>query len=164
MPYEQGAEVTGRLANNAGDPIPGATLCVKAQTPGVDTAAVPVGTVTTDAVGHYSYAVPPVPNRELMIGYRHDSRQVARQVRYYSHARPTLKLRPRRVSNGKSIHLWGWLPGPNAAGRVVVLQASALHSRRWLTFRRATADANGRFEARYRFSRPPARPPTGSGR
>lgn len=152
VPYSRGAEVTGRLANNAGDPIRGATLCVKARTLGVDPELAAVATVKTDSGGRYSYRVPPGPNRELLIGYRHDSSQVARGVRFYSHTRPTLRLRPQTVRNGRWIRLWGALPGPRAGGRVVVLQASALHSRRWLTFRRATANRHGRFHSRYRFN------------
>jgi hypothetical protein len=152
VPYEKGAEVAGRLADNAGDPIRGATICLKSQTLGVDPNAAAIATVKTDGTGHYAYQVPPGPNRELTVGYRHDSVQVAREVRFYSHSRPTLKLHPSRVRNGKRIRLWGSLPGPNAGGRVVVLQASALHSRRWLTFLRATADAHGHFHSRYRFT------------
>ncbi len=57
--YGQGAEVTGRLADNAGDPVSGATLCVKAQTSGLDPKPMPVGTVKTDAAGRYNYEVAP---------------------------------------------------------------------------------------------------------
>ena len=69
-----------------------------------------------------------------IIGYRHDTYQVARAVRYYSHAEPSLHLAPRKVRNGHRIRLWGSAARARAGGRVVVLQASALHARRWLTF------------------------------
>ena len=150
--YGKGAAVAGRLADDAGDPVSGATLCVKAQTLGLDSRAFGVGTVKTDAQGRYSYQVPPGPNREIVIGYRHDARQVARDVRYYAHAQPTLRRAPRKLTNGKRVRLWGSLPGPNAGGRVVVLQANVPGSKRWLTFRRATTDPNGAFRSRYRFS------------
>ena len=58
VPYGKGAEVTGQLADNAGDPVAGATLCVKMQTQGVEPSALPVGTVKTDANGNYAYKVP----------------------------------------------------------------------------------------------------------
>ena len=58
VPYGKGAEVTGQLADNAGDPVAGATLCVKMQTQDVEPSALPVGTVKTDANGNYAYKVP----------------------------------------------------------------------------------------------------------
>jgi len=86
-----------------------------------------------------------------MLGYRHDAFQVAHDVRYYAHAAPSLAAGPPRVENGQAVHLWGTLPGPAADGRVVILQANVLGSRRWITFRRATTDDAGKFKAAYRF-------------
>jgi hypothetical protein len=151
--YGQGAVVEGKLASNAGDPVAGATICVKSQTLGVDAAPASVGVAKTDNSGHYAYQVPPGPNRELMVGYRHDSSQVARDVSYFSHAQPSLNLSPRKVKDGHRIKLWGSLPGPNAGGRVVVLQASAPGTKRWLTFRKATTGDGGNFASHYKFSR-----------
>lgn len=150
-PYGQPAEVKGGLVNNAGDPISGATICVQAQTEGDPGGPAPIATATTDANGRFSYQVPAGPNRSLLIGYRHDAFQVARTISYASHTKPTLELSRGRVHEGDRIGITGSLPGPNAAGRVVVLQASALHGRRWLTFRRATTGSRGGFRATYRF-------------
>lgn len=150
--YGQGAEVTGRLADNAGDPVSGATLCVKAQTSGLDPRPLPVGTVKTGAAGRYSYQVAPGPNRELTIGYRHDASQVARDVRYYAHAQPSLLRSPRKLRNGKRVRLWGSVPGPGAGGRVVVIQAALPGSKRWVTFRNTTANSQGAFQSSYRFT------------
>src|SRR5262249_32282570 len=137
--------------DNAGDVISGATICVQAQTLESSDELAPIGTATTDAKGHFTYVVPPGPNRQILVGYRHNAFQVARSVRYYAHTKPTLKIRPRKAHAGGRIHLRGTVPGPNAGGRVVVLQASALHSKRWFTFHRATANPGGIFHARYRF-------------
>ncbi len=150
--YGQSADVSGRLATNSGDPVSGATLCVKQQTLGVDPKPSSVGVVKTDASGHYSYDVGAGPNREIVIGYRHDANQVARDVRYFAHGKPTLHIAPRKVKNGHKIKIRGSVPGPSAGGRVVVLEASAPHSRRWFTFRKATSNANGVFRTRYRFT------------
>lgn len=149
--YGSGAEVSGTLRDDAGDPISGATLCLKSQTLGIDPAPAPVGTVKTDAEGRFAYAVPAGPNRELMVGYRHDSFQLARSVRYYAHTAPTLVANPPKLANGGRVKLWGLLPQPGAEGRVVVLQANVVGSKRWITFRRATTDAHGHFQAGYRF-------------
>jgi hypothetical protein len=149
--YGSGAEVSGTLRDDAGDPISGATLCVKSQTLGIDPSPAPVGTVKTDAEGRFAYAVPAGPNRELMVGYRHDAFQLARSVRYYAHTAPTLVANPPKLENGGRVKLWGLLPQPGAEDRVVVLQANVVGSRRWITFRRATTDAHGHFQAGYRF-------------
>jgi hypothetical protein len=151
-PYGKAAEIQGRLTTDAGDPVRGATLCVKAQTIAVDQQPTSVGSVTTDAEGEYRYELAPGPNRQVVIGYRHDSRQVARDVRYYARVRPSLKLTPSSLQNGESVHLWGTLPGPGAGRRVVVLQANAPGSKRWITFRRATTNSQGGYRTAYRFS------------
>jgi hypothetical protein len=150
--YGKGAVIEGRLSTDAGDPVRGAKLCVKAQTLAVDARPSPVGSVVTDAEGEYRYELAPGPNREVVVGYRHDTRQVARDVRYYARVRPSLKATPELLDNGQRVHLWGMLPGPRAARRVVVLQANAPGSGRWITFRRATTNSRGGFRAEYRFS------------
>ena len=149
--FGQGAEVKGQLADNAGDPISGATICVEAQTEGVPGEPAPVATATTDASGQFSYELPSGPNRRVLIGYRHDAFQVGRTITYAAHSKPTVELQPGRIHEGDSIKITGMLPGPASAGRVVVLQASALHGRRWLTFRKATTGPRGGFRATYRF-------------
>jgi hypothetical protein len=150
--YGRPASLIGKLANNAGDPIRGARLCVKMATIGVDAHAASVGSVTTDANGRYRYEVPPGPNREVTIGYRHNSSQVAREVRYYAHAGPSLRVSSPRVANGDRVRFWGELPGPSNVGRVVVLQAGTVGSSRWIIFRKATAKAHGVFRASYHFT------------
>lgn len=151
VPYNHTAKVTGELSDDAGDAISGATICVQAQTLGSSGGLAPIGTAMTDANGHFTYVVPPGPNRKILVGYRHNAFQVARSVLYFAHTKPTLKIKPRKVKAGGRIRLKGWVPGPEAGGRVVVLQASALHSKRWFTFHRATANPRGVFHARYRF-------------
>ncbi len=150
--YGKGAEVVGRLANNAEDPVAGATLCVKLQTLGVQPQATTVGAVSTDANGDYSYRLPPGPNRDVVIGFRHDSLQVARDVRFYAHVRPTLEASARKLRNGERIDFSGQLPGPGRRGRVVILQANVLGSKRWITFRKATSARKGIFQASYHFT------------
>ncbi len=144
--------MTGSLRTDAGDPVRGATLCVKMATLGIDSSPSNVGTVETDASGHYAYSVPPGPNREVEIGYRHDSRQIVRDVRYYAHAKPSLRLAPAALHNGQRVHLWGNLPGPRPGRRVVIIQANAPGSSRWITFRKATTNQRGAFSTSYHFT------------
>jgi hypothetical protein len=149
--YGRGALLRGLLSDQAGDPVAGARLCLKMRTEGIAAAPRAVGTVRTDAEGRYSYRVAPGPNREIVVGYRNDASQLAREVRFYARAGPSLKLSPPRLRNGERVELWGRLPGPRPGRRVVVLQAGIPSSSRWITFRRATSDARGAFRAGYRF-------------
>lgn len=152
VPFDKGARVRGDLANDSGEPISGATICVQLETPGSPRGLVPVGTATTDASGHYTYDIHPGPNRRVLIGYRHDSFQVGRSIRYYSHVRPTIKLSAGKLHNGDVLKIKGKLPGGHrAAGRVVVLQAGALHSKKWYPFGETTTNAEGRYHYEYRF-------------
>jgi hypothetical protein len=147
----QGALLTGRLTDGAGNPVAGAVLCTREAVSGGPLAA--VGTVTTDANGRYRYRVSPGPNRKLQVGYRYDRNQIESGAVFKSRLRPKLKLWPkRRTTNGKRIRMYGSIPGPRKAGRIVILQASALHSHSWLTFRKARTDALGNFTAHYRFT------------
>jgi hypothetical protein len=151
VPAEQTATVTGDLTNNAGEPISGATICVQAQVQESGTEPQTIATTTTDANGNFRYEVPPGPNRRLMLGYRHDAFQVGKTLQFNSHAKPTIELSRGHVRRGGKIGISGSLPGVNAAGRVVILQASSLHGTRWLTFRRATTGPDGSFHSAYRF-------------
>lgn len=150
--HGKGAEVIGELNDIAGEPIPGAALCIKSAPIGLDRAPEVIGVAKTDASGHYTYPVSPGPSRELLIGYRHDTTQVARKVRYYARARAWLRVNDSEVENGDRVRFAGRLAGPAAGGRVVVLQAGALGSSRWFTFRRTTTGRKGAFRAGYRFS------------
>ncbi len=150
--YGQGAEVSGQLANKAGEPISGATICVEATLLGVEPPQLSVATVTTDGDGNFSYRVPPGPDREVLVGYRHDANQVSRDVRYYAHAGPSLHVKPSHLFNRHRVHFRGQLPGPDSGGRVVVLEANVLGSKEWLTFRRATTNSSGVFKSAYRFT------------
>ena len=99
--------------------------------------------------------IPIRPNRltarNVIIGYRHNASQVARQVRYYSRAEPTLKVAPQKLTDHHRVHLWGQVPGSDPVGRVVVLQANVPGSKRWITIRQTTTGAEGPFKSSYRF-------------
>lgn len=155
LPAGRAANVAGELTNAAGDAISGATICVQSQIQESAEGPKPVATTTTDAHGHFTYKIPPGPNRRVLLGYRHDTFQVARSVTYFAHARLGFKVTPGTLSNGGEVKMRGKLPGPRSAERVVVLQAGALHSDHWYTFERATTNAHGVFHAHYRFDATP---------
>jgi hypothetical protein len=148
-----GATVAGRLTDANGNGIEGATLCVSERTMLPGWRAWPTASVRTGAGGSFSYEVAPGPSREIGFAYRYDRDQIAATASFHSRAVPTLELSRRRVRNGRAMRLFGELPGPEAAGRVVVFQARGPGRKRWHTFRRAETDGDGRFAARYRFRR-----------
>jgi hypothetical protein len=146
-----GAEVRGTLTSGSGQPVSGATICVQTQTEGSGTGPQPVATATTDAAGDFDYGVDPGPDRQVVVGYRHGAFQVARSLTVQSHAEPTFVVDPPKLRDGQEVQIRGALPQPEAAGRVVVLQANVLGSHRWITFRKATTGPRGGFRSGYRF-------------
>ena len=147
----EGALLTGRLTDNSGDPVTHAALCMREGVAGHGLED--AGTVKTDSEGRYRYGVAPGPNRRLEVGYRFNRNQIERHADFYSRLRPRLHLSPKhRTSNGKSLRLYGSIPGPSNEDRVVILQASYPHSKQWKTFAKAKTDSDGRYLAHYRFS------------
>jgi hypothetical protein len=147
----QGALLTGELADNSGDPVAGATLCMKEGVAGQGLEG--VGTVTTNSAGHYRYGVAPGPNRRLQVGYRYNRHQLEREARFFSKLRPKLMLSPKRKTrNGETLRLYGSIPGPSNDGRVVILQARYPHSKRWSTFAKAKTGRHGNYVAGYLFT------------
>jgi rare lipoprotein A len=156
VPYERSAVIAGRVTTADGAPLSDATLEVEESLIGAGAAAgervaVPrVGFARTTLDGSYAYRMPAGPNREAVVTYRDGESEAACALRYFAAARPTLTVSPRRTTNrGRPIGFWGRLPGPRAAGHVLVLQVR--RGTGWITFRRATTDRSGRFQAFYRF-------------
>jgi hypothetical protein len=148
----QSATVTGRLRDRSGNPVAGAALCVRETTLAPGKVGADVGTVKTDQEGRYRYTIAPGPNRDVEIGYRYNRRQLQRDVRYFARVAPSLRLSRERVRNGRRIRLFGSLPGPSNAGRIVVLQARYPgKNQRWKMFQKARTDQTGHFSAPYRF-------------
>jgi hypothetical protein len=156
-PPSHAARYTYELCDSAlpGGASPALKFVVNAGVPigYFDNCAQPGGSIGVSEWGHaeatialLSVTVPETP------GYRHGAVQVARDVRYYAHARPSLHSSPEHLQNGDWVHFWGQLPGPGRRGRVVVLQANVLGSKRWITFRKATSAGKGIFRAGYHFT------------
>jgi hypothetical protein len=151
VPYNHGANIVGSLADASGNPVRGATICVEGQIMGVHRETVPIAVETTDAHGHFTYKLRPGPNRRVKVGYRHDSFQVNRLLRFQAHAKPTIRLSPSVVGAGGTVHISGKIPGPKAGGHAIAIQASAPHSPRWYPAGEATTNRHGVFHFSYRF-------------
>ncbi len=152
--FGKGAEVAGELSDGAGDAISGATVCVLTQRQGSTAPPTPTGTATTDAQGHFSYRIQPGPDRRVLLGYRHDSFQIARSVDVYTHTRPTIQISPGKVQNGDTIKISGKVPGGRlAARRVVVVKAGSLGSKKMYPFGETTTNAKGEWHLKYTFDK-----------
>jgi hypothetical protein len=151
VPHGTPAQIVGEVQTADGSPVPGATVCVKSQILGAPAPPAPLDSTVADGSGQFIYPVPPGPNREVELGYRRDDFQTGQTLHYFAHAKPTIHLSRARLRAGGAIQISGSLPGGFGEERVVVLQASALHSRRWFTFRRATTNRLGSYRSSYRF-------------
>jgi hypothetical protein len=152
--YGGTTEVEGGLTDQAGDPISGATICLESRPAASTTVARTVGTTTTDSQGNFSMEVKPGANRQLLVGYRHGSFQVAKQLTLETRARPTLILGSHKIAGGHKLEITGDLPKPNPGGHVLVLQGSSEHGHDWLTFKKVITGEKGRFRTTYTFSKP----------
>jgi hypothetical protein len=140
--------IRGRLSARGGGALGGADVCVLSRIEGGPEQL--EATVRTDGSGRFTHPLRRGPSRVLRLVHRHGSELVERELELRVRARPRLKVGPRsRLRNGQTARFRGKLPGPGAAGRVVVLQARV--GRRWQAFKSARTGAEGRFRARYRF-------------
>ncbi len=153
--FGEGATIRGRLTNQSGRPVSGATICVGNSHIGSEAVSHQRPGARTNANGHFRVRIPPGPNREIALGYRHGNFQIERALKLDTKAGPTIALSKARVKDGGLIRISGSLPGPDRVGHVLVLQASSIHGHRWFTFRRVTTDRHGRYTGTYRFGRSP---------
>jgi hypothetical protein len=151
VPYNHGANIVGGLMDAGGNPVRGATICVQGQILGVHRETVPMAVEITDAQGHFTYKLRAGPNRRVKVGYRRDSFQVNRLLRFEAHARPTMRLSQSLLGAGDTVHISGKIPGPKAGGRTVAIKASAPHSPRWYPAGEATTNRHGVYHFSYRF-------------
>ena len=152
------AILVGKLVDEAGHPISGATLDVITRTtvPSSREHATPHGPVTR-ASGRFTWRIGArATSRDVRIAYRshgNDTAPAAQQtmhLRVRAHLR--LAARPHRARAGTVVRFSGRLlslPIPRP-GKQIVLQGRAGHGR-WQTFDVVRTDRRGRFHARYRF-------------
>lgn len=142
--------IRGRLTNADGDPIAGSTVCAYETVELEDASSQLVSTATTQANGRFVTRLDPGPSREVELVYRYNTRTLQRTLQLDSTVVPTLKLAETSLRNGERAHFTGRLPDPNAAGRLVALQARA--GRKWRTFKQLRTDEGGTFKGLYRFT------------
>ena len=152
------AVLTGRLVDEAGQPIAGARLDLVTRTtvPSSRERASRNGVITR-ASGRFTLRMSPrATSRDVRIAYRshaNDTTPVAQQtMRLRVRARLRLTGRPRQARLGTVVRFSGRLlsrPIPRG-GKQIVLQGRA-GGGRWQNFDVVRTDSRGRFRARYRF-------------
>jgi hypothetical protein len=148
---DRGAMLTGRLVDDVGQPVRGATICVLSQVKRDGALVRLVATEPTGTDGRYAIELPPGPSRRVFVHHVDGAEVIARHgLAIRSRVRPMLTVRaPRRARRGDWLRFRGRLPGPACAGRLVEVQAR-LGKRRWQVFRTSRTRDRCRFATRYR--------------
>ena len=154
--YGQVRRITGTVVAPNGTPVVGAQLSVISETLAMGARPASAGTVTTDAAGRFSFAIPVGPSRRIDIAYKwfRESAQYTHTTSVTVNVVPqvTLKADRARLRNGQTVRFAGKVAGaPREARKVVELQARVGQS--WQTFGTARLRSNGTFAYRYRFTR-----------
>jgi hypothetical protein len=142
--YARRLTVKGSVVASTGGHIAGAAVAVSART----VAGEPAGEsfVLTDAKGRFAFKVPRGPSRKIRFAYGDSGQTVSVIVP----APVRLRTNRKNVRNGKRVAFLGSVSGAGRARTRVELQARA--NGKWIPFR-TVALRNGRFRAKYRFTR-----------
>jgi hypothetical protein len=153
-PLGQRVEISGLLTDRHGNPLPSQQIQVYSRSR-IDAAEQPLGVVTTDAQGRYSYTLAAASSHTLRFVYQGAALTLPAQgeVLVLVPGASTIRASKRRILNGQAVTFRGRvrsLPIP-LGGKIVELQ---VHQKRdgWTTFRTIRTDAQGRWSKRYTFS------------
>ena len=154
---DRGATVRGTLVGPGR--VGGSTVCLYEQVdmPGDGRELVDTTRVRSD--GSFALDVTPGPSRIFDVVYRYNNQIVERKRLYLdSVVVPAFRVVGRRsLLNGQNVRFRGLIPGPNADGRGISLQARA--GRKWRTFKQVRANSKGEFRGLYRFTQTQGRRP-----
>jgi hypothetical protein len=146
----QGTALRGQLTGSGG-PVKAASVCV------YETVDEPAGitqlvqVARSSSKGQFGVELPGGPSRTFQVAYRYGDRQLESPSMYLeSSVFPTLRLTKSTVANGHFVGFRGRVPGPNADGRAVTLQARV--GKKWRSFKQVQTDPIGRFRGKYRFT------------
>jgi hypothetical protein len=142
--------VRGSLRDGSGNAVVGATMCIYETVDLPDASRELVRTATTQGNGRFATRLGAGPSRHLDLVYRFNSTVLDGKVDLDSRVVPTLSILKKRLENGDAARFKGRVPGPNADGRAVTMQARV--GRKWRTFKQLRTDSDGRFHGKYRFT------------
>ena len=141
--------IRGALKDGAGNPVAGATVCLY-ETIDLPDASRELSARRRRRATDVSRpgSRPAFPRLDLV--YRYNDKLLGARVQLDSRVVPTLKIPEKSLENGESALFVGRVPGPNAEGRAVAMQARV--GRKWRTFKQLRTDSDGRFRGKYRFT------------
>jgi hypothetical protein len=142
--------IRGSLRDSAATPVAGATVCIYETLDLPDASRQLVATATTQGNGRFATRLAEGPSRRLDLVYRYNNRTLGGRVQLDSRVVPTLRIAKKSLKNGDAARFRGWVPGPNADGRAIAMQARV--GRKWRTFKQLRTDSEGRFRGKYRFT------------
>jgi hypothetical protein len=142
--------IRGALRDGGGNAVAGATVCVYEKVDLPDASRELVNTATTQTNGRFATRLDPGPSRRLDLVYRFNDKVLADKVQLDSRVIPTLTIPKKTLKNGEAALFRGQVPGPNADGRAVAMQARV--GRKWRTFKQLRTGSDGRFHGKYRFT------------
>jgi hypothetical protein len=165
---DSGADVGGQLRRRAvvtsvdtpvirgtlsagGAPVSGATVCIYQTIDLPDAGREMLTQVRTQSNGRFATRLDAGASRTVDLVYRSNTKRITDRVDLASVVIPTLTVPKTKLANGQSAVFLGRIPGPNADGRAVALQARS--GRKWRTFKQLKTDDVGNFKGRYRFTR-----------
>jgi hypothetical protein len=151
--YGRRPVIRGRLADPAGQPIAGASLCVLTQNRAVGARVIRRRSVTTDAQGRFSYRLTVGASRLVRFVYRVAGVADAADVNVRVRARPRLRVSDHGVRNGERVTFSGRPGGAPYPRSGVLVQLQSKRGKRWQTFATPRSNSKGRFRYRYRFTR-----------
>ncbi len=157
--YARRSRAQGRLLASDGQPIAGAVIQVTGTPSSPGLATYLEGTVKTSSDGSFVFDTRAKrSSRTLTFQYKSHVNDISlaaeAQLTVDVPVPITLRVVPRRVSDGSTIRMTGSVPAPiPAGGKQVVLQALALGVKgaKWRTFNVVHTNSRGKFEATYRF-------------
>jgi hypothetical protein len=141
--------IRGSVRGATGNPVPRATVCIYETVQLADASAELVRKVTTQDNGRFALRLDAGASRKIDLLYRYNNKTLGDSVQLDSSVVPTLGVAKKHLVNGKPVRFKGQLPGPNAGGRAVALQARV--GRKWRTFKQLQTDDSGVFRGLYRF-------------
>jgi 5-hydroxyisourate hydrolase-like protein (transthyretin family) len=153
MRFGRPVRIAGRLTSPDGSGIPGADVQVLARSAAA--AEHPVQLVRTGADGRFEYTTTADSTR--IVRFLHAGTPTLlpanAEVTLTVPAATTARVRPRHLRNGHSVTFSGRLRGlpPPPGGKLIELQVRFPNG--WQTFRTIRTDTEGRWSARYRFTR-----------
>lgn len=144
--------VRGHLGDGNGNPIVGAQVCIQTRVNMAGKKFRLLATTATNSDGHFSYKLKRGASRKIRVVYRDGGFQISRSLHLKVKAHSTLRANKHRTRPFKRVKFSGKIPGPHAAGRVVVLYGTVSGAKKKFLVRRAKTNAVGRWHASYTFT------------